>query len=140
VPAELADQFVYLLTRATAQTSAPLYAQVREFGLSVLEWRTLMTMGNEAHSIGNLAKLLFLKQPTLTRIIERLEESNLVERRPAPEDRRRNQVHLTAAGEALVARLRPVSVHHDAGLVSTLGAEDAATLKDALRVLIRKTA
>lgn len=57
---------------------------------------------------GELAWRLGVEPPTVTKMLRRLEESGLVERRPDPSDARSFRVHLTDRGSALegsVARI-----------------------------------
>jgi DNA-binding MarR family transcriptional regulator len=58
-------------------------------------------------SIGTLADEMFQSHPTMTGIVDRLEDAKLVVRqRVAPEDRRKVVVNLTPAGRQLLERAR----------------------------------
>ena len=136
----LNNLMLYLLARATSQASAPMHEQVRKHGLSVPEWRTLMTIADTPRTIGDLAALLLMKQPTLTRILDRMEQAGLIRRKSDPKDGRRVLAALTARGEALAQDLIPMALAYDADLLKSYSSEEAETLKEALRVLIDRTA
>ncbi|MFC7537111.1 MarR family winged helix-turn-helix transcriptional regulator [Sphingomonas sp. GCM10030256] len=81
-----------------------------ELGVTSAQWRV---MGQLIHHPGTrqaaLAERLDIEPITLTRTVDRLEEAGLVERRPDPADRRVRQLHLTAAAEPLVEKLRAIA-------------------------------
>ena len=70
--------------------------------------------------VGELATEVGIDDATATRLVDRLEEIGVVERRSAPEDRRATTVALTPAGE---------------GLCSAIGAERRRFFSDVLGVL-----
>jgi DNA-binding MarR family transcriptional regulator len=57
-----------------------------------------------ARSINELAERTYTHQSSVSVVIRRLVKQGLVERRPAPDDRRRRELRLTRAGKRLVAR------------------------------------
>jgi DNA-binding MarR family transcriptional regulator len=65
-----------------------------------------------------LADAVFLTRPTVTRILQRMERSGLVERRTDPDDQRHTRVVITGAGRDLAARLDAVLTEY---LDATLG-------------------
>ena len=56
-----------------------------------------------------LADMLDIEPITLSRIVDRLEESGLVERRPDPSDRRAWRLHVTAKAQPLIEKLRAIA-------------------------------
>lgn len=136
----LNNQLLYLLARAAAQASAPMHEKIRNHGLSVPEWRTLMTLADAPRTVGHLARMLHMKQPTLTRLLARLEEADLISREHDPADGRRVLVALSGRGQDLAGRLVPMALDYDAELLKTYSADEAETLKRSLRVLIERTA
>lgn len=74
--------------------------------LTLAQARALAHLGrNEGISQVALARLLEVQPITLLRQIDKLEEAGLVERRPNPDDRRAQQLFLTAAAAPLLARI-----------------------------------
>ena len=60
-----------------------------------------------------LAKAIQLDRSTVVSVIDNLERRKLVERRPVPEDRRRNALTLTPAGLALLKKLKRFVAGHE---------------------------
>jgi DNA-binding MarR family transcriptional regulator len=76
------------------------------FGLTLAQGRALVHLArNQGTSQVALAQLLEVQPITLLRLIDRLEESGLVERRPNPNDRRAQQLYLTPAGDRLLDQI-----------------------------------
>lgn len=53
-----------------------------------------------------LADMLDIEPITLSRIVDRLEEAGLLERKPDPSDRRAWRLHVTVQAQPLIAKLR----------------------------------
>lgn len=108
-PAEggfVAQYLPALLTQAAAHLVGDFAEQVRAAGLSVLEWRVLATLADGGPvPLGLLARRAATKQPTLTRLIDRLAQQTLVQREPDPQDRRQTLLRITPAGHTTVRRL-----------------------------------
>mgnify|MGYP000843986319 FL=1 len=61
--------------------------------------------GKDWANIGELAERLQAKHHGVVALVNRCEEAELVERRPAETDKRQVAVHLTAKGEAILQQL-----------------------------------
>ena len=81
-----------------------------------------------------LADALSCDASNVTWLVDRLEERELVERRPEPGDRRVKTIVLTDAGIEMQARLAEAWSEPPASL-ATLGADDLLALVEALRKL-----
>lgn len=81
--------------------------RARMVGATRAQWKTLLTVSrNPGINQGMLADRLEVEPITAGRMIDRLEESGLVERRRDPADRRVWRIHLTDAATPVLARLR----------------------------------
>lgn len=92
-------------------------ARVRVLGVTRPQWQVLSTLyRREGISQAALAEAIDSEPITICRIVDRLEDGGLVERRPDPGDRRSWQLFLTARGMAVVDELRPhaEALHEDA--------------------------
>jgi 3-hydroxy-9,10-secoandrosta-1,3,5(10)-triene-9,17-dione monooxygenase reductase component len=85
-----------------------------------------------------LAELVLFKQPTLTKAIDRMERTQLVQRRTPDEDRRRTLVFLTERGRRVVTPLVQRARQHDGTVTRALGVPVARELKAALSLLIER--
>lgn len=82
--------------------------RARGIGVTRPQWQVLSLLTrNEGINQGGLAELLEVEPITLGRMIDRLQEAELVERRPNPADRRAWLLYVTAKGLALIRSLVP---------------------------------
>jgi MarR family 2-MHQ and catechol resistance regulon transcriptional repressor len=77
---------------------------------------------------GTLGDKLLQSKGNISTIISNLEDRDLVERRRDPDDRRYVTVHLTDAGEALIADVFPDHVQRIADTLGVLEDEEIETL------------
>ncbi len=87
-------------------------------------------------SPGTLVAQTLVTSGTMTNRIDRLTERGLVERLPAPADRRGVLVHLTAEGRARVDGAMEDLLRVEGELLAVLSPDDRATLADLLRVVV----
>jgi DNA-binding MarR family transcriptional regulator len=73
--------------------------------LTPTKLRALDLLAEESIRVGELADRIGIDDTTATRLVDRLEASGLVERRPLPADRRVTVVGLTADGEELIRKV-----------------------------------
>lgn len=82
--------------------------RARQIGVTRPQWQVLSLLSRHAGiNQGGLADILEVEPITLGRMIDRLQDSQMVERRPDPADRRAWRLHLTPKGEEQIERLRP---------------------------------
>ena len=82
--------------------------RARGIGVTRPQWQVLsLLMLHAGSNQGALAELLEVEPITLGRMIDRLAEAGLVERRADPADRRAWRIFLTGTGEGLLDKLRP---------------------------------
>ncbi|VVE80003.1 MarR family winged helix-turn-helix transcriptional regulator [Pandoraea sputorum] len=133
------DYLLYLLARASALVSDEFHREVAAADLGVLEWRVLATLSDgQARTINQLADIVLAKQPTVTKVIDRLEASGDVVRGESATDRRQSLVSLTGAGVAHVTPLLAGARRHEASVLARFGETQSAQLKEALHELIHQ--
>lgn len=90
---------------------AKMDARIAGFGLTEARWRTLLHMARNGDGLTqkDLAARLVIEAPTLVRTLDWLEAEGLVERRPAPQDRRAKTVHLTAKAGPIIQAIEDVA-------------------------------
>jgi DNA-binding MarR family transcriptional regulator len=82
--------------------------RARGIGVTRPQWGVLHLLNSNAGiNQGGLAELLEVEPITLGRMIDRLQDAQLVERRPDPADRRAWRLFLTDKGQQLLDELRP---------------------------------
>jgi MarR family transcriptional regulator for hemolysin len=104
-----------------------LDVQLSSSGLSDATWAPLMHLHRAGEGLlqRELAARVGLDVSSLVRLLDILEQRQLVERRPDPQDRRGNRLFLTMAGHAQVARIRGLLEPLEDELLQDL--DDAAT-------------
>jgi DNA-binding MarR family transcriptional regulator len=84
--------------------------RARSSGATGPQWRTLKILErHEGINQGQLAELLEVEPITCCRMIDRLEEAALVERRRDPADRRAWRIHLTDKARPVLAELHDIA-------------------------------
>ncbi|HLH98970.1 MAG TPA: MarR family transcriptional regulator [Xanthobacteraceae bacterium] len=105
------------------------YADQRaaEFGITRAQWAVMARLDRqEGIKQSELAETLDLQPITLTRLLDRLEESGLIERRADPHDRRANRLYLAGAARPLLERLTSLG---EELMATALAGIDRATVK-----------
>ena len=92
------DRSFGLLLHDIARLMGKRFEQrARSLGLSRAQWRALAHLQRcEGTNQSRLAELMELEPISLARLIDRMEEAGLVERRSDPADRRAHRLYLTA--------------------------------------------
>jgi DNA-binding MarR family transcriptional regulator len=128
----------YLLGQANHALYKKFDAHVRAAGLSSIEWRVLATLHDGGPlTIGQLAHEVLSKQPTVTKLVQRMTEQGWVQLTADTADQRRTLVATTAAGRRLVKPLVNKARAHETALLSTLAASEKAALKKLLGKIAR---
>jgi DNA-binding MarR family transcriptional regulator len=82
-------------------------ARAAGIGLTRAQWQVLANLARcEGLNQASLAQLLEIEPITLVRLIDRLEATGFVERRPDPRDRRQRNLFLTERAWPELARIR----------------------------------
>ena len=102
----------------------PIRNMLADAGVTEQQWRVLRVLMEEGSldptTIADRAVLLL---PSLTRILQKLEEKGFVTRTRDDNDRRRQVITVTEAGHALIAQNMPASQRQMARLREELGDE-----------------
>ncbi|MEJ8850440.1 MarR family transcriptional regulator [Variovorax rhizosphaerae] len=131
------DYLPALLAQASHLISSEFHKVARQHGFSVSEWRVMATLaGGDAISIGRLAQVAVMKQPTVTRMLDRMASKGHVERLPHDSDRRITLVRITDAGERTVKHLMELAREHEHRVLEPFGLQSAEALKSTLRRMI----
>ena len=80
-----------------------------EFDLTEPQWRVLRVLWeHDGASVVELARVTLVAAPSLVGVLDRLQQAELIERRPGESDRRHVHVFLRPRGRALAKRVRPM--------------------------------
>lgn len=115
----------------------------RQHGMTRAQWGVLMRLERQEGMMqAEMAEALEIQPISLARLIDRLCDQKLVQRRPHPSDRRANRLYLTARGRTTLARLVPLGRAISSEVLASFNeAETEAFLEKLLRIKnnIRKT-
>lgn len=120
--------------------------RARQFGISRAQWAVLVRLERtEGLKQSELAELLDLQPISLTRLLDRLADNGLIERRPDPNDRRANRLYLTPAARPLLKQLAELGEDMMATVLDKIDEparahllRDLDTIKDSLRAAIAR--
>ena len=122
--------------------------RARQFGISRAQWVVLIRLDrSEGLKQSELAEMLDLTPISLTRLLDRLAESGLIERRADPNDRRANRLYLMPAARPLIERLTELGNEMMEVVLEGLDGKanerllrDLTHIKDNLRAVIGRNA
>jgi MarR family transcriptional regulator, organic hydroperoxide resistance regulator len=137
-PERFVDGYLaYLLAQASSRISREFHREVEAAGLSITEWRVLASLeGSAGESIGVLSQLALTKQPTLSKVVQRMEAEGIVARTGVRTDRRQTVVRITAKGHRLTEALRERAVRHQEAVLKPFGQDNACMLISMLKELL----
>jgi MarR family transcriptional regulator for hemolysin len=99
--------------------------KARAFGMTRAQWAVLLRLErHEGLKQSDLAEALDIQPITLTRLVDRLCDNGLIERRADPNDRRAKRLYLTPAARPLLDRIAVQIEHLSATVLAGLKAAD----------------
>lgn len=106
----MTESVAFLMADAARLFRRSFDARARCIGLTGQQWRVLAVVArNEGMHQGAAADYLEVEPITLSRMVDRLEESGMIERRPDPADRRARRLFLTERARPLIDQMRLIS-------------------------------
>jgi DNA-binding MarR family transcriptional regulator len=106
----MSDSLGFLITDGARLVRREFDARVRTIGVTRPQWRVLTVLArNEGINQCCLADMLEVEPITVGRMVDRLQEAGLVERRADPADRRMWRLFLTPQSRARIEQLRPLA-------------------------------
>jgi MarR family transcriptional regulator, transcriptional regulator for hemolysin len=106
-PRALQRDFAFLLSDVARLLRTATDQKAREFGMTRAQWAVLARLErSQGLSQNDLAAILDVQPITLGRLVDKLCQEGLVERRPDPDDRRINRLFLLEAAYPVLERLQ----------------------------------
>ncbi|GEM_PF-685827 len=134
-PARQPQDLMQLLTRAERLLARRLTVILNAEGYSLEAWRVISLLSDgTGHFMTELAEHAFLPPATLTKLVDRLVDDNLLYRRVDDLDRRRIRAYLTPRGRNLYHQISR-DVHASLALLPSIGG-DHVLLKELLDRLV----
>ncbi|GMM93323.1 MarR family winged helix-turn-helix transcriptional regulator [Qipengyuania sp. MTN3-11] len=137
----LAGFLPYQLSIASNAVSTRIAEQYRRrFDLKTTEWRIMAVLGDSgALTQRQLSQMTLMDKVPVNRACRKLEDRDLVARRPNERDGRSHLLELTAEGRAVHARIMPLAQAIESELFGVLDQAERETLRDLL-VRVREAA
>lgn len=112
-------------------------ARARALGLTRAQWTMMMSIQvREGATQSEVASGLEINTVTAGRIIDRLETSGWIQRRPDPVDRRVNRLFLTQEAAPMLTQLSEIGREEEAVTLNGFSSEELVTLADLLDRII----
>lgn len=129
------DNIASILADASRLLRRSFDARARDIGVTRPQWQVLTTLRrHEGVNQGGLAELLDVEPITVCRMVDRLQEAQLVERRADPADRRSWRLYLTPKASELLAQLRPLGDELIEEALNGLSVQE----RDSLRAMLER--
>jgi DNA-binding MarR family transcriptional regulator len=126
----------YLLARAGMRMGQAFTKQLRQFNLTLTEWRVCVALHHAPHQrLSELAVHTSTEPSTLSRVVDSLMQRGLLVRDRADEDARALALSLTQSGVELTERIIPLAQVYERVALAGLSAVQADSLRDMLRRL-----
>jgi len=110
LPHSLNREFAFSLNDVARMLRTYADHKASRFGITRAQWAVLVRLDRfEGLKQSELAEMLDLQPITLTRLLDRLGDNNLIERQSDPNDRRAKRLYLTAEARFLLVRLGDLS-------------------------------
>ncbi|MBI2854311.1 MAG: MarR family transcriptional regulator [Chloroflexi bacterium] len=124
-----------LLGRAIARSAPDAWM---DLGLTIVQLKSLSLIDLSGNTnVRTLAASLNVTPPDITRIVDRLVEQGLVDRRENPKDRRMILLQTTEQGRTLLSKLRETKIAHMRHVLARLTLEELRALNKGLDALAR---
>jgi MarR family transcriptional regulator for hemolysin len=106
LPKSLNREFAFSLNDVARMLRTYADQKASQLGITRAQWVVLVRLDRfEGLKQSELAEMLDLQPISLTRLLDRLCENGLIERRSDPNDRRAKRLYLTAAARPMIERL-----------------------------------
>ncbi|MCE8538011.1 homoprotocatechuate degradation operon regulator HpaR [Ruegeria pomeroyi] len=124
------------LLRARERVMRPVRAILMDVGITEQQWRVLRVLEEEGpQDPTRIADGACLLLPSLTRILQKLEEKQLISRQPDPDDGRKQVVSITQAGTQIIRDNLGASQAVFEAIQAQMGADRYELLLDLLNEL-----
>lgn len=127
----------YLIVRVAKAHRNCAHRIMAEAGLHVGQEMILMQLWREdGQTLSQLVERLYVQPATITKMLNRMEKSGFVKRRPDPEDKRAKRIYLTDAARAIQHDILLAWGQLDTQTTQNLSENEQATLHHLLTKIL----
>jgi 4-hydroxyphenylacetate 3-hydroxylase, reductase component len=131
------DYLPYLLARAADGSTGYFHSRLKHFGLTMLSWRVMACLSDGmAWTVNDLSRVSLAKQPTVSKLLDRLEAQRLIKRNNDAADARKVMVTLTKLGAQKITPVIRDARTYNETLAQQFKGGELERLKGMLRHLI----
>lgn len=131
---DLENSIPYLIARAGIRTGQAFAVELRQFDLSLAEWRVCAALRRRPHQrLSDLALNTSSDASTLSRTVDGMIQRGLLVRERSAEDARAVALALTPAGDELTVRVVPLARLYERVALSGIDPADVDRLRSILR-------
>ena len=132
----MSDDLGFLIGDAARLLRRSFDTRAKTMGVTRPQWRVLALLKRfDGSTQVTMADMLDVEPITLGRMVDRLQEAGLVERRADPADRRAWRLHLTPTGEQKIEALRPTALALFDDALAGLNGAQRSELESMLNVI-----
>ncbi len=132
----MSDDLGFVLGDAARLLRRSFDERAKTMGVTRPQWRVLALLKRfDGSTQVTIADMLEVEPITLARMIDRLQDAGLVERRADPKDRRAWRLHLTAKGRAKITELQPTASAMFVDALQGIDEAKQAELEDMLNII-----
>lgn len=127
----------YAVAAAHRKLHVELSQRLKELNVQVETWRVLQSLrASEELTMRELADIVLMNPPTLTKLVDRMVADGLVQRQLASEDHRRVNLVLTDIGLELSNNIAERVEAQNDRIIQEMGPDRAKMLREALAALM----
>lgn len=135
----LQDVLFYSLESASKAYRRFAQARLNESGIDITidQWLVLNAIHESPDiTLQQVGTTVFKDFASVTRIVQLLERKGLLRRKPHPNDGRRSELVLSAAGEELIRKVEPIAQANRRHALAGIDAEKIARLREVLKQIV----
>ncbi|MCT4660325.1 MAG: MarR family transcriptional regulator [Tissierellales bacterium] len=127
------DSIELLLSRVLSKWRRTILKEFKKYDMTTEQWSLLNRLWEqEGISQTKLAQMTSKDLPTITRILNKIENKELIVRKSDPNDRRASLIFLTEKGRLLEDKLNPIAKNISERALENISGEDIDKLKKVL--------
>lgn len=134
----LEDCLAYLASKNAKDLAAALEKRVAPHGITRVQWMLLYyAEKNPGVTQKQLAEIMGITEPSVVRLIDRVEADGLLERIPHPDDRRIRTIVLTDKGKKLNRKVTKVVEQFKDDAIAGIPVKDMDTFREVLETMVK---
>ena len=125
------------MARSSHLVSEQFHRQIQDQGWSTNYWRILASLSDEdGLTLTQLNQRVLFKQPTLSKLVVKMESEKLLKRHQDDADKRAVKITISPKGRTLIADLLAQAKAHEKKVLADYSEEQQQLLKAMLRRLV----